>query len=288
MKATLEHLSLNNNHSFHYRKICKAMFDGSYHFHPEFELTYIESGAGQRFIGSHTERFSDGDLVFIGSNLPHCWISDVNSSKTEAIAIVIQFKVDFFGKEFFNFPEMKLINDFLKIANSGVEIGLNYKQLIIEKMKGMEFDTPIERFQSLIFILGVISQAADNKLIDISFSNKKYNTSNNERFQNVFSYLISNYTKQIDLAEIASVAHMSKTSFCRFFKQITNKTFVEVIFEFRFEKACFLLKNSHLSIQQICFESGFSDVPFFNKVFKKKYNITPGAYRRVIKNDRPI
>lgn len=285
MKATLEHLSLRDNHSFHYRKIIKPLFDGSYHFHPEFELTYIQSGEGQRYIGSHSERFSAGDLVFIGPDLPHCWISDENTTNAEAIAIVIQFKVDFFGKEFFNFPEMKMIKDLLNTADSGVEIGFNYRKIVIEKMKSMELETPIQRIQSLIYILDVISQATDNKLIDISFSPKKYNYLDNTRFQNVFSYIISNFTKQIDLAEIASIANMSKTSFCRYFKQITNKTFIEIVFEFRFEKACFLLKNSNLSVQQICFESGFNDIPYFNKMFKKKHGITPGNYRRLHKNN---
>ena len=75
MKAVLEKLDPDAKSSFLYRNFKLPTFDAAFHFHPEFELTHIRKGEGQRYVGAQVEDFYDDDLIFLGSNLPHCWIS---------------------------------------------------------------------------------------------------------------------------------------------------------------------------------------------------------------------
>jgi AraC-like DNA-binding protein len=280
MKAVLEFLNLNQDQSFHYRKIMKPTFDASYHFHPEYELTYIEKGEGIRYLGNHSERFQAGDLVLIGPNLPHCWVSDsTEEGKPDSIAYVIQFKQDFLGADFFNGPEFVGIRQLLATSKNGIIY--NEIENIKETMAIMESATPINRIQSLLSILVQLSQIENYKIANSYLINSKLNNSGVARFQKVFSHIILNYAKQIDLDEVAEIANLSRTSFCRYFKGVSNKTYIEVIFEFRLEKACYLLSSTGLSIQQICFDCGFNDIPFFNKLFKKKFEMAPNAYRKL-------
>ena len=285
MKSVLEQLNLTKNQSFHYRKIQQTTFDGSFHFHPEFELTYIFKGSGQRYIGSVVDRFEAGDLVFLGANLPHCWVSEtIKESSDQVEAIVIQFKEDFFGKDFFNFPEMRKVKYFLELSKAGILLSEKTKADLINTMIEMEHCDDLKRFTLLLDLLHIISQLDDYQIIDLSFNQKKHTNADKVRFQKVFSYIISNFTKPISLKEIASVANLSPTSFCRYFKEITHKTMVEVINGYRLEKACSLLKITDLPLQQICFDCGFGDIPHFYKSFKKVTGMSPNKYRKANQN----
>src|SRR5579862_4216378 len=108
IKASYEVLQPASGHSFLVRKFGKTAFDAPYHFHEEFELTYIVHGNGKRYVGSHMEDFTSGDLVLIGSNLPHCWKLEANGQdEKEASAVVVQFSANFLGTDFFDKPELK-------------------------------------------------------------------------------------------------------------------------------------------------------------------------------------
>src|ERR1700734_3628031 len=73
IKASYEVVQPITGQSFLFRKFDNSAFDAPYHFHPEYELTYILDGSGKRYVGSHMEDFGPGDLVLLGPNLPHCW-----------------------------------------------------------------------------------------------------------------------------------------------------------------------------------------------------------------------
>ena len=128
MKASLEHLSENINQPIQLKEIVQARFDAPYHFHPELELTLIISGEGKRFIGNQISDFSPGDLVLLGSNLPHCWQNHRNdwlgSDETSdaAQAIVIHFKRDFLGDKFLENDACQNIRQLFDRAKGGLTI----------------------------------------------------------------------------------------------------------------------------------------------------------------------
>jgi hypothetical protein len=91
--------------SFLCRRISGRRFDAPYHYHPELELTWIVRSAGHRFVGDNSEPFRSGDLVLLGPNLPHVWLSPPTSRFAESI--VVQFLPAFLGERFFSIPELR-------------------------------------------------------------------------------------------------------------------------------------------------------------------------------------
>jgi AraC-like DNA-binding protein len=227
-------------------------------------------------VGTQVEDFFKDDLILLGSNLPHCWVSKPSSFNVSAT--VIQFKNDFLGENFLELPELVKVKKLLLNAKTGLRILGEKKAIVLKEMQEMEFQNEYQRLLSLLKILGLLADSEELTSIDDSFSSIKH--SNNEiiRFQRVFAYLIEHYREEITLNKISEIAHLSPTSFCRFFKSITGKTFLEVVNEYRIQHACLLLKKNELSISQIAFESGFNDVPYFNKLFKKLKGVNPLGY----------
>jgi AraC-like DNA-binding protein len=278
MKAVFEQLNTEQSSSFILRQFDVPKFDAPFHFHPEYELTLILKGEGQRYVGQQVNEFFAGDLVFLGANLPHCWVSQPIENKN-ASAIVIQFGELFLGKGIVDLPEMKKVQTFLEKSKSGFEIVGKTKETLTEKILALQLKTPLQKIAGLLEIFDILCNSTEIITIDDFFFEHQYNQSETARFQKIFSYLIENFKEEITLEQIANIADLSPTSFCRYFKNITKKTFVEVLIEFRLQYACQLLNKTDLPIQQVAFESGFGDVPYFNKLFRKHKNLTPKEWR---------
>src|ERR1700748_59303 len=136
IKASYEVLQPASGHSFLVRKFGRSAFDAPYHFHEEFELTYIVHGNGKRYVGSHMEDFSSGDLVLLGSNLPHCWkLEPDQHDSEEPSAIVIQFSANFLGEEFFNKPELQSVRKLLQKSGSGISFHSAVRSGVNRSMK---------------------------------------------------------------------------------------------------------------------------------------------------------
>ena len=278
VKAVLEKLDQHISSSFLFRKFELSVFDAPFHFHPEFELTHIKKGEGQRYVGTQVEDFEADDLIFLGSNLPHCWISKPVPESQTVEATVVQFKRDFLGEFFLELPEMQKIKDLFTASNAGLKISGNGRIEILNEMEHLEEKDDYQKLLSLLKILGILANSNDLLPIDRSFSSIKHSNNETIRFQRVFAYLIEHYREEISLQKIAEIAHLSPTSFCRYFKSITGKTFLEIVNEYRIQYACQLLKKNEMPVSQIAFESGFNDVPYFNKLFKKIKGVSPLGY----------
>lgn len=282
MKAILEQLPSQASQSFLFRYLELQKFDGIFHFHPEYELTLILSGEGYRYVGGQVQVFEAGDLVFLGANLPHSWRSLAENEGQKHQAIVIQFREDFLGKDFFELPEMLKIKELFQNAKSGLAINGNLKEVLSVKIQDLTAENPTQKLLGLLDILQQMSVSDEIRKIDFSFSQHHYNKAEMQRFQQVFAFLIENYRREISLEEISQVANLAPTSFCRYFKNITQKTFVEVLHEFRLQFACHLLQKTEKSVYEIAFECGFKDIFYFHKTFKKHKNVSPLAFRRML------
>ncbi|MCP9768606.1 helix-turn-helix domain-containing protein [Lacihabitans sp. LS3-19] len=278
MKAVFEKLDQNITSSFLLRKFELPAFDAPFHFHPEFELTHIKKGEGQRYVGTQVEDFGTDDLIFLGSNLPHCWISKSLPEGETVEATVVQFKRDFLGSAFMELPEIQKIKALFAASNAGLKISGKVKTEILTEMGLLDEKDDYQKLLALLKILGILANSNDLKPIDPSFSSIKHSNNETIRFQRVFAYLIEHYREEISLEKIAEIAHLSPTSFCRYFKTLTGKTFLEIVNEYRIQYACQLLRKNELSVSQIAYESGFNDVPYFNKLFKKMKGVSPLGY----------
>ena len=282
-KPAFESIEPNFGHSYTYQKFdaSKKNNDNIWHYHPEIELVYINGGAGKRRIGSHISYYTEGDLILIGSNLPHCGFTDkFTGNKNE---ILVQMKTDFLGQTFFNIPEMKKIQSLLEVAKGGIAFSGSTKQILGDKMEDLDNQNDFERILSILHILNELALSDEFKVLNAEGFSLETEVKDNDRINIIFNYVKNNFQEDIPLMEIADMVSMTVPSFCRYFKKITNKTFVQFVNERRLVHASKLLTEQTMSITEVCFECGFNNFSHFNKSFKAFTGQNPSEYRKQLK-----
>lgn len=253
-----------------------------WHYHPEIELVFVNGGSGKRQIGSHISYYSDGDLVLIGSNLPHCgFTNEQTGNKNET---VIQLRPDFLGNDFLNIPELKNIQQLLYKARGGIAFGNETKKLIAGKIEEMESQSNFDRLLSMISILNALETNNEYTILNADGFTLELQVQDNDRINVVFNYVKDNFQEPIQLDTVSSMVSMTAPSFCRYFKKITNKTFTAFVNDYRLVHASKLLAENTKSITEISFESGFNNFSHFNKSFKAFTGKSASQYRHELKS----
>ena len=278
MKAELEQIKLDaEKQSFIYFDVERKSFVPYWHFHPELELTYIEKGEGTRYIGDSIERFNDGDLVLIGRNIPHHWVSTQQNTDQLNKAKVWQFNASIFD----SFKELGPISKLLETSKRGIHfIDPNDELLsIITQFKNQQ--EPLPQFILFIQLLQQLSRHQKKEvIISAEYRNELYKKSKLNKYGLIHNYILANLTEKITIKDAAQKVHMVPQSFCRWFRKNSGYSFISFLNKSRVENACHLLLQDHSkSIKQIAFKTGFESISHFNRTFKKWKGITPRAYR---------
>jgi AraC-like DNA-binding protein len=289
----MEYIELNlpqePDKSFVVFKEIGKFFPCPWHYHPEFELVSVIKSTGRRMVGDNIGYFKEGDLVLLGSLLPHLWVNDVKfingKANSLAEAIVVHFKENFLGEQLFKIPEMESFNNFLKMSNRGIVIKGDAKVKINSIMKKMPALNGLERLSSLFSIFNILSGTVEYELLASPGFVKNINLNASDRLNKVIDYIMRNFDQDITLPKAASNANMSLTSFCNFFKGNYRLTFVEYLNTVRVGHACKLLFEKDRNIVEVAYECGYNSLANFNKQFKKYKQMTPTEYRRVLWND---
>lgn len=257
-----------------------------FHYHPEFELVFIKEGYGSRIIGDKIESFSAGDMVFLGSNLPHVWQNDdifyKGSNSLRAKSIVLYFNKDIFSSGFYQLQETIKINDFFLRAGRGIKIKGQTMEMVAERMEKLVDTRGFDRIIGMMEILHILSLSKDVEYIANELYQGSTMQSRCDRLSEVYAYISNNFYQDITLESIARVANLTPPSFCRLFKQQTNKHFIEYLNEVRISNACKFLMQSNLNISEVAFECGYKTISNFNKIFKKITGSSPKEYRQKI------
>ena|SRR6218665_2480255 len=253
-----------------------------WHYHPEIELIFLFGGSGKRQIGSNISYFTDGDLILIGSNLPHCGMTNENT-KNE-YEVVIQFSMDFLGSQFWKAPEMMRISSLLEKAKSGIVYGEEVKKALKSRIDALTEASSLTKLMILVEILDELSQTQDYKILNASKYYLQTQKEDNDRISVIFNYVKDHFKEQITLETVAELSNMTVPSFCRYFKKITNKTFTQFVNEYRITHSLKLLAEQPMSITEVCFDSGFNNFSYFNKTFKEHTQKSPSQYRKEFSN----
>ncbi|MEM7486882.1 MAG: AraC family transcriptional regulator [Bacteroidota bacterium] len=283
-KPAFERIEPSFGNSFTYQKFDenKVNKNNGWHYHPELELVYINGGSGKRQIGSHVSYFRNGDLILIGSNLPHCGFTDkLTGNKSETL---IQMKADFLGNDFFSIPEMRNIYKLFEVAKGGIAFSGKTKTKVGDKMEVLEYQTDFQRLLSILNILNQLATSDEIKVLNGEGFSMETEVKDNDRINIVFNHVKANFKEDISLDEIADMVSMTVPSFCRYFKKITNKTFTQFVNEYRLVHASKLLAEQPISITQVCYDSGFNNFSHFNKSFKAFTGQNPSEYRNQLKS----
>lgn len=261
-----------------YQEDYDLMFYDKLHQHEEIQLSYILEGEGTLIVGDTINDYKSGDLLIIGSNLPHVFKSDTNASSSSHM-LSLFFSRTSFGEFFFELEELAELRLFFKRATHGFKITTS-KKAISKLFLDLKSASKFELFLQLLNIMKIASTSIYKSLSSFIYE-KKYNDNEGKRMRGVFEYTMSNFEKDISLEIIAEVANMTKNAFCKYFKKRTNKTYVQFLNELRIENACkLILTKDDLSISEIAYISGFKNISNFNRQFKSLKLVSPSAYRK--------
>ncbi|MDI6050784.1 AraC family transcriptional regulator [Flavobacterium sp. XS2P24] len=253
-----------------------------WHYHPEIELVFVNGGSGKRQIGSHISYYTDGDLILIGSNLPHCgFTNEETGNKNET---VIQMKPDFLGNGFFDISEMTNIRNLFSQAKAGIAFEGETKRNIGKKIESMEEQSHFERLLTMLSILNELELSKESTVLNADGFSMEMQMQDNDRINAVFNYVKDNFQEHITLEQVSELVSMTEPSFCRYFKKITNKTFTKFVNDYRLVHASKLLAEKPISISEICYESGFNNFSYFNKSFKEFTGKSASQYRQELKS----
>lgn len=282
-KALLEKIAPVFGSSFNIRKFtnpetCKTPH---WHFHPEYEIVYISNGQGKRHIGNHISHYDNGDLIFLGPNLPHFGFCD--QFMEEHTEIVIQMKEDFLGKDFFQSPEMAIIKQLFERSKQGLIFDQSVKAAVSKYLVAMLEMDSFDRLLTLLKVLKILGQTADYTVLNASGLSIEVQSQDHYRINTIYQYVESRFKEEISLEEMAKQVNMTVPAFCRYFKKLTGKTFTHFVNEFRIAHACNLLAQGTLPISEVCYESGFNNFSHFNKQFKFITGNSPSKYRKELK-----
>ncbi len=286
MKALLQDVESLIKGSLYVKEIRTTGLNDQFHFHNVHEIALILKGTGKRIVGDNIEYFTDGDLVFMGPLLPHATFSGSSYHQTEADpevhALVVYFRPDWFNKTFLNSPEFVRVMKLLKNVERGIQIVGSTKKRTVEALLKLKTCGSFERVLRLLEVLDIISRSNEFKYLASEAYSSTYARADVERLGEVYKYTMKNFTNVIKLSEVSSIANMTPTSFCKYFKTRTGKTFSCFVNELRIGQACKLLFDGSMSISEICYSCGFNNLTNFNKTFKNLTKLTPSEYRRNI------
>lgn len=277
MKIQLENINPASKSPFrllHDPKLNHLFF---WHFHPEFELVYIEGASATRHVGNHISQFADSDLVLIGSNIPHLNFDHgvTTSYRKEVLHIKPSFKEDFVAE----FPELQSLERLLELSKYGLVFTGATKKEIGTLLKELHLLSPFDFFMQSLHILKKLAQSKEFELLHTQPYINRYSKKEQNRIREIYALVDEQYQNKITIDEVAALCNLTKPAFCRYFKKATGNTFINFLNQYRISQAKRLLLMGR-NISETCFDCGFESLSYFNRTFKKVTEENPSEFRK--------
>lgn len=257
-------------------------FTYPWHFHSEIELVFVLKSYGVRFVADSLEKFNEGDLVLVGSQVPHYWKNDEafhqGNPELKVEAVVVQISPDFLERSLEIYPELAGIRDLFRRAQQGICFSHGFAQRVKDQIVSLVSLQGFERFLEVLKLLGVMARTKEYRLLASRDFKSNPLDVNDQRLDKILNYLNLNYTEKISLVQLAGQFGMNPSAFSRYFSEKTGKSLVHYINELRVKYACKLFRNKAESVSQVCFECGFNNISNFNRFFRSVMKMTPSEY----------
>jgi len=277
MKAKLENISADKDSSFRILLTPNLNDLFYWHFHPEYEIVYVEADSGVRHIGDHISKYEGSDIALIGPNIPH--LNFDYGVKAKVDTVVVQMKEDFLGKDFFSLPELMSIKNLFEEAKSGLAFFGETKKIAGQKLKQLETLPHFEQLICLLQVFHVLAQSNEVYRLNARPITNSSVLKEQQRLHKIYHFIETKYQDHVDVNEVAELCHLTIAAFCRYFKKQTHYTFTDFLNHYRINQSKKLLLQDK-TITEACYESGFENISYFNKVFKKFTGENPSLFKK--------
>jgi AraC-like DNA-binding protein/quercetin dioxygenase-like cupin family protein len=278
-KPAFENVVLEANESIRVLQYSCPAFQSNHtwHYHPLYEISLILKGHGKRFIGDHIGTFAPGDLVLIGPNVPHCWISDNADKENEML--VVQFDPMFLGEAFYSIPEAQSIKNLLAVSRKATLYSpVPHHHKAHQQMESVGQSDGLARIAHFLLLCQSLC-AADKQALTSDEYIVEQSVRGVDRLTNAINYVKNHLREEIKQPDIAKLVNMAPQSFSRFFRAQTGRTFVSFVNEVRITEACHLLATTDRDILDIALSCGYANISHFNRKFLENKKLTPSRFR---------
>lgn len=251
------------------------------HFHSEYEIYYLISGERYYFIDQKTYPVTSGTLVFVNRGQIHK-TSSVREASHERI--LIQLKDDKISSLMEEIEE-KNLNGFFKKYNGTLSLEGENKRIVENILCKIETEARQRSYGAegmvrilvaeLLLLASRILRESEGKPEMESVKSARYS-----KVQEVAEYISTHIQETMSLESLSERFYVSKYYLCRIFKEITGLTVNEFINVTRVNYAAVLLEEKEWSITMIAEEAGYDSITYFERMFKRYMNLTPGQYRK--------
>lgn len=276
MLATYIPIPVTDTNSFN-ACIQRKLENPPLHYHSAFELNYMLIGKSDWRVGNRTMQFSENDLLLMGPNFPH-QRRPAPSKSTPVSHLVIQWHPDLLGNGWMEKKEFLNIKHLLALSNKGIQFSKKTALACKEKLIEIIYASTFEKIIKLLVLLQELAVSNSHQIICNDYQDSLYQN-DKERLNIISDYLKEQYKKKITLSDMSSLLHISNQSFSRFFSRATKKPFFQFLNEYRIDIASKLLKETDLPINRVSYESGYENLSFFYRQFKRFKNCSPQYYR---------
>lgn len=266
-------ITKSKNSPFLFQKDKGQNFYNKLHSHPEIQITWIREGTGTIILNDYIGDFFKDDVIIIGSNVPHVLRNvegEVESSSVFLDSAMLEnhpFLVD-----------SVLSAKLSELHNKGLKVKSMLRE-IQSTMNCLENSKGLEKTIDYLKLLNIITKA--EYIILAEYTNtKKVTEREGDRLKMVYDYALTHYKSEVSLERAAEISNLTKSAFCRYFKQRTGKSFYELLTDLRISHSIELLKNPDIPIYEVGYLSGYNNLSNFNRKFKERRGITPSQYRR--------
>jgi AraC-like DNA-binding protein len=271
---------LTQNDCFTIFSRVKNEFNFPLHFHEEFELNLILNAKGaKRIVGDNVEEIDDLELVLVGPNLSHVWLSH-NCTSQEITEVTIQWHKDLFDERFLKRNQLSFIRRMFDRSSRGILFPKATAQSVAKRLLAIN---EMQGFDSVLELMSILHELSTSKsmrvLSDVTFNNDQVLNYNSRRIDKAYEFMNANFHKPISLKDLAKLVSMTEVSFSRFIKKRTGNTFIDSLNEIRLGHATRMLIETTHSVAEISYNCGFNNISNFNRFFKKKKNCTPKEFR---------
>ena len=284
MTPLYQELPFTSNSCINFYKEDLPHFIVPWHYHPEIEIMYILEGTGTRFVGDHIDQYQEGDVCMVGPKLPHEWRNDdaffKHGAGLKASCLCLFFLKDIFESNLIRLPEMSNIRQLIERSRRGIKFMGKSRDAIGSFIQQSVDETGVSRIVNLISLLEMMATTDEYELLASIGFTESVNSSDFERFDKVYQYMMKNFMKPIKLEEVASLVGLTPNAFCRYFRGRTKKTFVQYLNDIRIGHAKKLLIEGRMKISTLSMESGFNNLSNFIEQFKRSTQMSPSEYQK--------
>lgn len=255
-----------------------------WHYHRAMELTFVLRGSSTCYVADRLQEFVAGELFVLGENIPHYWHHPRGS---QGLSALLEFPSEHALQDFGEMKSLRLLAEralcgLSLVGSSGRRVCRSVEELC--EMQGLQ------RLGGLFQLLHAVlyAEPEDTRLVTAKPFDLTGINQQEEAIRRALSYIYANYRGEIYLPDLLDLTGMSRTTFTRLFLRYTGTCFSTRLNQVRLQAVCRELLESGNAVGSIALDHGFTQLSFFNRLFRREFGMCPSAYREKHREIRQV